>query len=412
MSYRTPNKEYQKVCPCGKSFKAKGANAIYCSQSCCSHFSYIRRKPTAPVWEPKELSCALESCGKKFTQKSRNQKYCSKDCSHIKNHGSLPIGEIEKVCVTCENTFKTKAHNQKYCQISCQPSYSPVVPQGELKERKCELEECDNKFTPPTSSPNKKFCCKEHASQHHKKLYRLNLKPKVTKTFTCEWCRETFEKTGYEANLKQVKFCSTKCNVKSLQAKSKSVTNHSPKIALTKKGKVNNQGDVKLGLPDYRFGDSTFCTYCGDSLIGVQSDVDHCIPQSFFLDVGVPHSNARGLTCPSCHKCNSLLYNKIFDTFKQRREYLTDKYQTVIDRYFNEENTWTEEELDEHDYDYVLRKFIEQKIWNRYVLLDKVNWPFSAEYGGIIEAVEFDIKYTEEFNEAQLPFMKRFFEIK
>ena len=84
----------------------------------------------------------------------------------------------------------------------------------------------------------------------------------------------------------------------------------------------------------------------------------------------------------------------------------------VIDRYFNEENTWTEEELDEHDYDYVLRKFIEQKIWNRYVLLDKVDWPFSAEYGEIIGGVEFDIKYTEEFNEAQLPLMRRFFEIK
>jgi hypothetical protein len=271
------------------------------------------------------------------------------------------------------------------------------------------LESCNNKFEVRASNPQQIFCCATCRSADHRK--KLTRKEKITKVFTCEWCKEAFEKTNYEANLKQVRFCSSKCNYKSTRARAKSAPNYSSKISLTRKGKVTNQDSVKLGLPDYRFGDPTYCSYCGDSLIGVESGVDHCMPRSFFLDVGVKGSNARGLTTPSCHKCNSLLSDKIFDTFEDRRRHLTDTYQIVIDRYFNEENTWTEEELDEHDYDYPLRKLIEQKIWNRDVLFDKVNWPYSAEYREMLESVEFDIKYTDQFNEAQLPFMRRFFNV-
>jgi hypothetical protein len=276
------------------------------------------------------------------------------------------------------------------------------------KEKECAYKKCNKIFKPITA--NQKFCNQKCLIDHYG-----GRKKKITKVLTCKWCNEKFEKTGYGGNLKQVKYCSQKCSLKAQSARKKTgATNHSSKITLKRRGKssANESCKVKLGLPDYIFGNATFCTYCGESMINSPTSIDHCIPRSFFLDVGVKGSNARGLTTYSCFKCNSILSDKIFDTFRLRRECITNHYQSITDRFFNEENTWTEEELDEHEVDYSLRKYIEQKIWNRYVLIDKINWPFSIEYKEILDSVKFDILYTDILNDSQIPFMKKFFEIK
>ena len=328
----------------------------------------------------------------------------------------------ERLCVGCEKTFiwSSSSPNKKYCSERCYQRKQKYIQRDKYvptdwkpKELVCAYDKCDVEFT--QKSQNQKFCKPECCKKNQEMIWGSQRKSKVTKVIKCKWCGEPFEKTAYEGNFKNFKYCSPKCSREYNSAKKKTgATDHSSKISLTRRGKSSSKQNlkVKLGLPDYLFGDSTYCSYCGESMIQSPSSIDHCIPRSFFLDVGVRGSNARGLTTHSCFKCNSILSDKIFDTFRQRREYVTNHYQRVIDRFFNEENTWTSQELDEHDVDYGLRKLIEQKIFNRYVLIDKVNWPYAPEYEEIVLAgVTFDIKYTDTFNEAQLPFMRKFFEI-
>ena len=322
------------------------------------------------------IECHYDKCDKKFefNIKVSNRKYCNKEC--------------------CDKQQKENYNKNK------------KIINNNFQDKECAYKKCNKIFKPNTA--NQRFCSRECSDSHH----GLLKKKKITKTFTCEWCNEKFERTGYEANLKYVKFCSTKCAQKAAQAKKKTgATDHSSKISAKRRTGYHNEQSVKLELPDYRFGSGAYCTYCGESLLHTPTHVEHCIPNSFFLQLGMKTSNARGLTTYSCATCNNKLGDKIFNTFRQRREYLTNYYQTITDRFFNEENTWTEEELDEHEVDYGLRKLIEQKIHNRYVLLDKLNWPLSPEYGQIISDVTFDIKYTDIFNDTQLYFMKRYFEV-
>ena len=72
-------------------------------------------------------------------------------------------------------------------------------------------------------------------------------KSKVTKVIKCKWCGEPFEKTAYEGNFKNFKYCSPKCSREYNSAKKKTgATDHSSKISLTRRGKSSSKQNLKV----------------------------------------------------------------------------------------------------------------------------------------------------------------------
>ena len=63
-------------------------------------------------------------------------------------------------------------------------------------------------------------------------------------------------------------------------------------------------------LPD------TACGYCFDAQA---TEWDHMIPWSYRRD------NSEANLMPSCHRCNAMLYNKVFETIEERREYVQNR---------------------------------------------------------------------------------------
>lgn len=67
---------YLKECPiCGKRFKAKRRDAIYCSSYCKNKKRYMNKEPRICQW-----------CGKEFIPRHGHQKYCDKECYRLKQY--------------------------------------------------------------------------------------------------------------------------------------------------------------------------------------------------------------------------------------------------------------------------------------------------------------------------------------
>lgn len=54
-------------------------------------------------------------CGKKFKTRKPNQIFCSKECCYNNQHNIITI----KICPVCGTTFETRFNTQKYCSDSC-----------------------------------------------------------------------------------------------------------------------------------------------------------------------------------------------------------------------------------------------------------------------------------------------------
>lgn len=119
---------------CGKEFKKKTKNQIYCSKKCGDKIRHER------YYKHTEYILTCKTCGKKFKSNRKNVKYCSSECRNklnvyicercgkkfkAKNKRKYCSDEcrkkpiLKKKCAYCGNEFTTKKEEQKYCSIKC-----------------------------------------------------------------------------------------------------------------------------------------------------------------------------------------------------------------------------------------------------------------------------------------------------
>ena len=123
---------------CGKEFKNRRGQLVYCSAKC--------RRTAEKIRATKTKVC--EDCGKEFSTTS-DARFCSQKC----------IGESlkkreTKICPICGKTFSGRlVHNRKYCSRECaNESYKKHVTRTCLN--------CGKEFSIGVSR-NQKFCCRE-----------------------------------------------------------------------------------------------------------------------------------------------------------------------------------------------------------------------------------------------------------
>ena len=113
-------------------------------------------------------------------------------------------------------------------------------------------------------------------------------------------------------------------------------------------------------LPSFKFGSATVCTYCGDT----PDAYDHvfCVAGKTINRKGNCREGFGPLT-RCCHKCNSALSSKVFNSFYERCAY--------ISAYYNKKAKpveWSEAQLMELDYK--LREHIikenNKRMWYRW----------------------------------------------
>lgn len=101
-------------CPvCGKQFRRKIKDQIYCGRACAGR---MRAKPGKPE-EPKG-NCVI--CGKSLQGIKNRKVYCSKACAN-KGHSEKERnkGPFPTVCQKCGTTFPARIRGLLYCSKEC-----------------------------------------------------------------------------------------------------------------------------------------------------------------------------------------------------------------------------------------------------------------------------------------------------
>lgn len=119
------------------------------------------------------MECAV--CGKEFKPKRKDQIYCSSDCRYKKKLANeneryaikyKPEGTVKIKCKVCGKEFESKRKNSVCCSDECRLKRKNLLAKKWLvkhykikpkHKRKCEV--CGVEFE--TNVNNKKYCCEE-----------------------------------------------------------------------------------------------------------------------------------------------------------------------------------------------------------------------------------------------------------
>jgi len=121
---------------------------------------------------------------------------------------------------------------------------------------------------------------------------------------------------------------------------------------------MNNRKRYKALEPRYSIlwkGDK--CYYCGDKA----DTYDHVPAISTTYSLGVEALEKKGVRLYKvrcCRECNSILSDKMILFLEKRHEHLYEKYMKRYKKVFLY-GVWTEKEMDEAEFDYNLRSYIE-----------------------------------------------------
>ena len=123
-------------------------------------------------------------------------------------------------------------------------------------------------------------------------------------------------------------------------------------------------------LPYFKFGNPTTCTYCGDTA----NSIDHVIAVSYQTDNRSKSDKTKyGPITPCCMNCNKKLFNKYFDTFDDRCNYISIYYRKQIT-----DEIWKKGEISQLDY--YLRENIKRYNAERLFYTNRADWFKSSDY--------------------------------
>jgi hypothetical protein len=364
------------------------------------------------------------------------KKYCDPKCRNEAKRKQHDRGERPKeigICSFCGKEFEKGRYNdlgtwipvkhKKYCDKKC---YDKSLLEKHQQNAKTEIgicPICNKKFNKGFRNkrgnwqrlPSQKVCSKECK----KKYENLQKTPKATLTFICEHCKKPFEKTGSENTLKRIfKYCTKECSVEARKERIKSserqkgaVKRGHLQISQSRGGSLLPKyimefpkGDT-VPIPNYRFGFRHHCTYCG----ATPQDVDHCIAWAYISAPGDKRSNVRGITTYSCHKCNSKLSDRMFDSFIERVIFIRSYYVRVLKRFFTH---WTLKEIKQENFDYGLETFILDHYHTRDLCEERVKWTETKEFIEIMDQNKFSIiQNIEKFTPKQTAYLIEYFNL-
>src|SRR4029077_758589 len=122
----------------------------------------------------------------------------------------------------------------------------------------------------------------------------------------------------------------------------------------------------------YKFFDTEFetdcCAYCGE----IATTTDHFIPKAFrnaIDDLGIVNNR---LLIPACKECNSTAGAQIFNSIKEKREFIHFCYKRKY-RNLLESEDWTEKELNELGH--TLRSRIKASQQAKKIIKRRLKWP-------------------------------------
>lgn len=147
-------------------------------------------------------------------------------------------------------------------------------------------------------------------------------------------------------------------------------------------------------LPNFKFGNETICTYCGDKASGR----DHVIPVRYQHLHDQSRGRSNGPITFACQRCNSKLGANWFDTFDERCRWMRDKIASI-----GLEVLWHKWELAKLDYN--LQRSIQYtqnyRKWQR----ERADWYESRDYWLNIE----NLQWRLEERSASNPFLREYF---
>ena len=147
---------------CGKMFKKKTKNHVFCSVGCCQYSKELKI----------ERFC---SCGEKINEK--RMRYCSKCVSDLRIKRVLKK-KVNKNCQHCNIEMNPQDIKQKFCSPYCrQQFYYKNKKKSYYKDKNIQknCQHCKKLFILKT--PNNLFCSKECSKIHnHNKYRKLSLK--------------------------------------------------------------------------------------------------------------------------------------------------------------------------------------------------------------------------------------------
>jgi hypothetical protein len=121
-------------------------------------------------------------------------------------------------------------------------------------------------------------------------------------------------------------------------------------------------------------GPTHWCAYCGEPA----DTIDHTVPVSFVCGHFRFASRHRFQKVQACRECNTLLGDRIFATFTERKAFLAEKYERRYREYL-EAGWWTSEEIEElgRGLQAMVRQFDANMLRTkrRLVLLGDPGWP-------------------------------------
>lgn len=128
---------------CGKEFKKKSTNQIYCTDKC----RYKKRYN----YKPKISKLVCKKCGKEFESTNKSIKYCSDECR------DKPYNHI---CTRCGKEFGSIRADSKICSQECR----------KLTRYTKTCEYCGIEYE--TTNKNKRYCSSQCASNSRRKTHK------------------------------------------------------------------------------------------------------------------------------------------------------------------------------------------------------------------------------------------------
>ena len=122
--------------------------------------------------------------------------------------------------------------------------------------------------------------------------------------------------------------------------------------------------------------DADHCVYCGER----PRDLDHFVPISRAAELTEAGIEFTKLVVPACNECNLLASDKIFQTLKDKRQFiqakLAKRYKSLLDS-----PEWTDRELDQLGF-YLKERIVNDLVRKR-VIQRRIAWVNMPDIDGI-----------------------------
>lgn len=164
--------------------------------------------------------------------------------------------------------------------------------------------------------------------------------------------------------------------------------------------------DGKIDIPNICFGDPERCTYCGEP----STSIDHVIPVSYWLvyDRRIKRESLKmkGVITFACSKCNCILNDRMFPTFRERINQVQEYYLKKAKKYKGHAE-WDNEEIAKLDH--TLMSYVASKQEDMRRIDRQTTWIESISFRKCIKDLKYS-SYIDPMSRKYLCWVREYFE--